>query len=57
LQAYITPPDSQLLFLPEELVRESSEKRWQENRLLASLPDRDRSRLLPQLELLTLFAK
>jgi CRP-like cAMP-binding protein len=43
--------------LPEELVRESSEKRWQENRLLASLPDRDRSRLLPQLELLTLFAK
>ena len=38
-------------------MRESSEKRWQENRLLASLPDRDRSRLLPQLELLTLFAK
>ena len=38
-------------------MRESSEKRWQENRLLASLPDRDRSRLIPQLELLTLFAK
>lgn len=38
-------------------MRESSEKRWQENRLLASLPDRDRDRLLPQLEILTLFAK
>jgi CRP-like cAMP-binding protein len=38
-------------------VRESSEMRWQENRLLASLPDRDRSRLLPQLEILTLFAR
>jgi len=38
-------------------VRESSEKRWQENRLLATLPDRDRARLLPQLEILTLFAK
>lgn len=38
-------------------MRESSEKRWQENRLLASLPERDRSRLLPQLELLTLFAR
>lgn len=38
-------------------MREDSEKRWQENRLLASLPDRDRSRLLPQLEILTLFAK
>jgi len=38
-------------------LREDSEKRWQENRLLASLPDRDRSRLLPQLEILTLFAK
>ena len=38
-------------------MRESSEKRWQENELLASLPDRDRARLLPQLELLTLFAK
>jgi CRP-like cAMP-binding protein len=36
-------------------VRES-EKRWQENRLLASLPDRDCARLLPQLEILTLFA-
>jgi hypothetical protein len=38
-------------------VREGGEKRWQENRLLASLPDRDRTRLLPQLEILTLFAK
>ena len=38
-------------------MRESGEKRWQENRLLASLPDRDRTRLLPQLEILTLFAK
>src|SRR5205085_9337972 len=33
------------------------EKRWQENRLLAALPDRDRARLLPQLEILTLFAR
>lgn len=38
-------------------MREDSEKRWQENRLLAALPDRDRTRLLPQLEILTLFAK
>lgn len=38
-------------------MRENSEKRWQENRLLASLPDRDCARLLPQLEILTLFAK
>lgn len=38
-------------------MRESSEKRWRENRLLTSLPDRDRTRLLPQLEILTLFAK
>ncbi len=38
-------------------MREDSEKRWQENRLLASLPDRDRTRVLPQLEILTLFAK
>jgi len=39
------------------VVREGGEKRWQENRLLASFPDRDRTRLLPQLEILTLFAK
>lgn len=38
-------------------MRESDENRWQENRLLASLPERDRSRLIPQLEILTLFAK
>lgn len=38
-------------------MREDSEKRWRENRLLASLADRDRTRLLPQLEILTLFAK
>jgi CRP-like cAMP-binding protein len=43
--------------LSEELVPETSEHRWQENRLLASLPERDRARLLPQLEILTLFAK
>jgi hypothetical protein len=39
------------------VVREDVEKRWQENRLLAALPERDRSRLIPQLEILTLFAK
>jgi CRP-like cAMP-binding protein len=39
------------------VVRESSERRWPENRLLKSLPDRDSARLLPQLEILTLFAK
>jgi CRP-like cAMP-binding protein len=39
------------------VVRESSEKRWQENRVLASLPERDQDRLIPQLEILTLFAK
>lgn len=38
-------------------MRESDENRWNENRLLASLPERDRSRIVPQLELLTLFAK
>lgn len=35
---------------------ESNEKRWPENRFLASLPERDCTRLLPQLEILTLFA-
>ncbi len=48
---------ARLLFLAGGVVRESDEKRWQENRLLASLPERDRSRLIPQLEILTLFAK
>lgn len=38
-------------------MRESSETRWQENRLLAALPERERARLIPQLEILTLFAK
>lgn len=38
-------------------MRESGEKRWQENRVLASLADRDLDRLIPQLEILTLFAK
>lgn len=38
-------------------MRESSETRWQENRLLATLPERERARLIPQLEILTLFAK
>lgn len=38
-------------------MRESVEKRWQENRLLASLPERERARLIPQLEILTLFAR
>ena len=39
------------------VVREDIEQGWQENRLLASLLERDRSRLMPQLEILTLFAK
>src|SRR5689334_19380852 len=39
------------------VVRESSETRWQENRLLAALPERERARLIPRLEILTLFAK
>jgi len=38
-------------------VRESSETRWQENQLLAALPEKERARLIPQLEILTLFAK
>ena len=38
-------------------MREDVEKRWQENRLLAALPERDRARLIPQLEILTLFAR
>ena len=38
-------------------MRESIEQGWQGNRLLASLAERDRARLLPQLEILTLFAK
>ena len=36
---------------------EGSENRWQENQLLAALPEKERSRLIPQLEILTLFAK
>jgi CRP-like cAMP-binding protein len=39
------------------VVREDSENRWQENQLLAALPEKERSRLIPQLEILTLFAK
>lgn len=39
------------------LVHDSSEKRWQENRVLASLTERDRDLLIPQLDILTLFAK
>ena len=38
-------------------MHESNEQRCRENRLLASLLDRDCARLLPQLEILTLFAK
>ncbi|HEX6717217.1 MAG TPA: Crp/Fnr family transcriptional regulator [Pyrinomonadaceae bacterium] len=38
-------------------MREGSENRWQENQLLAALPEKERSRLIPQLEILTLFAK
>jgi CRP-like cAMP-binding protein len=38
-------------------VRESNETSWHENRLLASLPERDLDRLGPQLEILTLFAR
>jgi CRP-like cAMP-binding protein len=38
-------------------VRESSESRWQENRVLAALSERECARLIPQLEILTLFAK
>jgi CRP-like cAMP-binding protein len=58
MQAY----SSSLLKIPSAvsaggLVRESSETRWQENRLLAALPERERDRLIPQLEILTLFAK
>ncbi|HKN82599.1 MAG TPA: Crp/Fnr family transcriptional regulator [Pyrinomonadaceae bacterium] len=39
------------------MLREDIGQGWEENRLLASLPERDRSRLIPQLEILTLFAK
>jgi len=46
-----------VVVLSEELLPETSENRWQENRLLASLPERDRVRLIPQLEILTLYAK
>lgn len=34
-----------------------SEIGWQQNRLLAAIPDTDRARLIPVLEMLTLFAK
>jgi CRP-like cAMP-binding protein len=57
LQAYITRSESGFAVSAGGLVRESSENRWQENRLLASFPERDRARLIPQLEILTLFAK
>ena len=39
------------------MLREDSQNRWQENQLLAALPERDRARLIPQLEILTFFAK
>lgn len=39
------------------MVRESVEQRWQENRVLAALPERDRARFIPQLEILTLYAR
>lgn len=38
-------------------MREDSGNRWQENQLLAALSERDRARLIPQLEILTFFAK
>jgi len=43
--------------LPGGIVRESSENRWPENQLLRALPEKERSRLILQLEILTLFAK
>src|ERR1051325_6685533 len=56
LQAYITPPIP-VVISAGGAVHESNEQRCRENRLLASLLDRDCARLLPQLEILTLFAK
>lgn len=38
-------------------MRESIEQSWQENRLLSALAEKDRARLIPQLDILTLFAK
>jgi CRP-like cAMP-binding protein len=38
-------------------VREGTEQRWNENELLVCLSDKDRSLLLPHLEILTLFSK
>ena len=38
-------------------MRESIEQSWRENRLLSALAERDRARLIPQLDILTLFAK
>ena len=51
------PIQTRLLFLAGGIVREDSENRWQENQLLAALPERERARIMPQLEILTLFAK
>ena len=57
LQAYSAELQTFNLVSAGGAVREDVEKRWQENRLLAVLPERDRARLFPQLEILTLFAK
>ena len=38
-------------------MRESIEQSWQENRLLSLLAEKDRARLISQLDILTLFAK
>lgn len=38
-------------------MRESIEQSWKENRLLSALAERDRARLITQLDILTLFAK
>jgi CRP-like cAMP-binding protein len=39
------------------VVRESIEQSWQHNRLLSALAEKDRARIIPQLDILTLFAK
>ena len=39
------------------VLRESIEHSWQENRLLSALSEKDRVRLIPRLDILTLFAK
>jgi CRP-like cAMP-binding protein len=57
MQAYSTELQKNMSCFAGGVVRESSESRWHENQVLTALPERECARLIPQLEILTLFAR